>query len=108
VQVSKRFQRRQHNIVGDLAGAGRESAGNCGSDDRSHSRLHKRQAENVPALSVSKKRSVCPEKRKKNRERERERERRGGEPVRIAANERVTYARIARRRDNFRHLLFIG
>jgi len=31
----------------------------------------------------------------------------GGKPMRIAANKRVTYARIARRRDNFRHLLFI-
>lgn len=53
VQVSPRPECRQYNVMGDFAGAGRKSSGSRGGDNRSHSRVHKRHAEDVPALSVS-------------------------------------------------------
>lgn len=53
MQIPPRPERRQHNVMGDSAGAGRKSSASGGGERRSHSCVHKRHAEDVPALSVS-------------------------------------------------------
>jgi len=53
VQISEGPECRQYNFMGNSAGAGWKGSGNSSGDNRSHSRLHKCQPEDIPALSVS-------------------------------------------------------
>lgn len=99
MQISKGDERRQYNIMGNLACTRRESFGNSSSDHRSRSRLHKRQSEDISTLSVSipfyllrkKPRSCKLPLTSKWRTRE----------------SRRTYRDVQEIRDNFRHLLFL-